>query len=148
MAHENIDGRRACVKTMIDQGIVISRTIMLEIAHQFDCSHTAIYADIRRLNGQPDSLRAQVCRQVSSQNGRAARLGIVGRIEIDEWIALREQYDNRCLKCHQQKPLVMDHVISLSIGGAHHISNIQPLCRRCNARKFTAIEDYRQNSSQ
>lgn len=49
----------------------------------------------------------------------------------------------RCLCCNMPGRLVFDHVIPLAAGGRNQIDNIQPLCRRCNARKGTGTTDYR-----
>jgi 5-methylcytosine-specific restriction endonuclease McrA len=54
-------------------------------------------------------------------------------------------YANRCLCCGASAPLVADHVIPLSRGGDHDITNIQPLCKPCNNRKGTRNTDYRRN---
>lgn len=61
-----------------------------------------------------------------------------------EWDALVALYRNLCLKCRKKfRKLTADHVIPLVRGGRHHISNIQPLCRRCNASKGVKIIDFR-----
>lgn len=60
-----------------------------------------------------------------------------------EFIALCEYYGNRCLCCGKEKNLTEDHIIPLSKNGTDYISNIQPLCRSCNARKHTRIIDFR-----
>lgn len=61
----------------------------------------------------------------------------------EEFKALCEQYDNRCLCCGQEKPLEFDHVIPISKGGSSDISNGQPLCRSCNSSKGDKTTDYR-----
>lgn len=53
----------------------------------------------------------------------------------NEWLELCSKYSNQCLKCGSSQLLVPDHVIPLKRGGVHHISNIQPLCNKCNIRK-------------
>lgn len=60
-----------------------------------------------------------------------------------EWEALLEYYDHTCLGCGTREGVFPDHVHPLSQGGADHISNVQPLCRSCNARKRNATIDYR-----
>lgn len=63
-----------------------------------------------------------------------------------EWEALKKKYHYRCLCCKRKEPeinLVADHVIPLAEGGAHDISNIQPLCWDCNSRKYTTTIDFR-----
>jgi 5-methylcytosine-specific restriction endonuclease McrA len=47
------------------------------------------------------------------------------------------------LCCKQEKPLTIDHVVPLSLGGSNSIDNLQPLCHQCNSRKGTRIIDYR-----
>lgn len=56
---------------------------------------------------------------------------------VEEWQALVEHYapDGRCLRCGKKRKLTADHVVMLSDGGANDITNIQPLCRRCNSKK-------------
>ncbi len=74
---------------------------------------------------------------------RAAKNGSGGTVTTTEWRALCEQYDNRCLACGNTGPLTADHIVPLSKGGRHDISNIQPLCRSCNSHKRTKTVDYR-----
>ena len=63
-----------------------------------------------------------------------------------EWMQVLLRYGNKCLSCGcdgSVEPLEKDHVVPVSQGGHNHISNIQPLCRRCNILKGTRDVDLR-----
>jgi 5-methylcytosine-specific restriction enzyme A len=83
----------------------------------------------------------------AGKHRRKARLrGNGGSYTPAEWIALKTQYDNRCLVCGKQEPeieLTVDHIIPLAKGGPNTINNIQPLCHLCNSLKGTDVKDYR-----
>jgi len=81
----------------------------------------------------------------------AKRKAAEGSHTTEEWVALKEQYHNHCLRCdkHQSeldRVLEQDHVIPLSRGGTNWITNIQPLCHECNGMggKGTKHIDYRE----
>lgn len=59
-----------------------------------------------------------------------------GSHTLEEWKELCEKFDNKCAKCKESKKLTKDHIKPLSAGGSDYISNIQPLCRNCNSRKW------------
>ena len=81
---------------------------------------------------------------VQRNRNRAMRLECEGHYAAAEFKALCEEYGNVCLRCgDNDAPLTPDHVISLTLGGSNWISNIQPLCRRCNSPKNIKIIDYR-----
>lgn len=49
-----------------------------------------------------------------------------------------------CMKCQSTSRLEVDHVVPLSWGGTNDISNLQVLCRSCNATKLNKnANDYR-----
>ena len=53
-----------------------------------------------------------------------------------DWQVVLTYHDNRCAYCGQDNlSLTQDHVIPLSRGGNHTISNIVPACQVCNSRK-------------
>ena len=60
-----------------------------------------------------------------------------------EWRTLCAKYGDHCLNCGESILLVPDHVTPLVSGGPHALSNIQPLCVKCNFRKGLQIIDYR-----
>lgn len=77
---------------------------------------------------------------------RARKWGAEGSYSFQQWEELKKKYNYMCLCCKQQEPfirLTTDHVVPLSRGGSNDISNIQPLCRSCNGRKFVSSTDYR-----
>jgi hypothetical protein len=81
------------------------------------------------------------------QRRRARQLGAEGSYTADQWTRLKAFYGNVCLCCgvHESvTKLTVDHVIPLAKGGSHYITNIQPLCMKCNAAKNTKDTDYRQ----
>jgi 5-methylcytosine-specific restriction endonuclease McrA len=83
-------------------------------------------------------------RQDRSSNLRFLRtLAAEGCFTRSEFKALCLRYGNVCLCCGKRRVLVPDHVIPLSRGGSNDISNIQPLCGKCNASKGARTIDYR-----
>lgn len=57
--------------------------------------------------------------------------------------ALVEFYQ-RCLRCGSVENLTLDHVVPISLGGAHACNNFQVLCKSCNSRKGArSSADYR-----
>lgn len=81
-----------------------------------------------------------------SNRRRAKEHAAPGAHTVEEWKALKAQYDYTCLCCGRREPqieLTRDHVVPLDLGGSDDITNIQPLCRSCNGAKGARITDYR-----
>ena len=78
------------------------------------------------------------------QNRRARLMEAEGSYTAQEFIDLCDKYGNICLACEESKPLTVDHIIPLSLGGSNTIDNIQPLCRSCNSRKRVTSIDFRE----
>jgi 5-methylcytosine-specific restriction endonuclease McrA len=82
-----------------------------------------------------------------AMGNRARRFGMkAGSFTHDEWQLMKLEGDNRCLCCKKQEPdisLEVDHIVPFKYGGEHKASNIQPLCRSCNASKGVKTIDYR-----
>lgn len=74
-------------------------------------------------------------------NLRAAR--DKGTHTQSQWVALCRRYRWHCARCGQRGPLTRDHIIPVSKGGSDHITNLQPLCGKCNSAKGTQTADYR-----
>jgi 5-methylcytosine-specific restriction endonuclease McrA len=54
-----------------------------------------------------------------------------------QWKELQEAFDHRCAYCGKRAKgrLTRDHIVPLSKGGPHTLSNIVPACSSCNSRK-------------
>lgn len=93
-----------------------------------------------RLNN-PDAYR------IIQNRAKARRVGSVGEFTETQWQQLKDAFGYRCPRCGRSEPditLSIDHIIPLARGGCNDISNIQPLCRACNAAKGArVIIDYR-----
>jgi 5-methylcytosine-specific restriction endonuclease McrA len=70
--------------------------------------------------------------QVEFANRKAKRLGIPGRLTVEDW---REAY-GPCVTCGANV-VTIDHIIPFFRNGPNVRSNIQPLCQSCNSRKST-----------
>lgn len=90
----------------------------------------------RKYQKNKDYYRLQVIKR------RARKKGVGGSFTQGEWEDLKKKYGNACPSCKQQVKLEIDHIIPISKGGSNNIENIQPLCRKCNAKKHTKIIIY------
>lgn len=56
-----------------------------------------------------------------------------GQYTQEEWVALKQKYGFKCLRCEVEgEKLYPDHIRSLCKDGSNLIHNIQPLCFKCN----------------
>ncbi|YCH06398.1 HNH endonuclease [Arthrobacter sp. alpha11c] len=62
-----------------------------------------------------------------------------------DWFAILVAADFRCTYCKDRTyDMQMDHVLPLSKGGPHCLSNVTPACRPCNLSKHdSTVEDWR-----
>jgi len=56
-------------------------------------------------------------------------------ITVEALSQLNKKQKGRCVYCHQEKKLTLDHVIPLSKGGRHMMSNVVLACLSCNSSK-------------
>lgn len=73
----------------------------------------------------------------ANNNSRRRSVERAGKgITRDEWLALKERFNNCCIYCGKKsKKLSRDHFIPLAAGGKHEKENIVPACMDCNLRK-------------
>lgn len=87
-------------------------------------------------------------RLIINARRRARKLALKGDFTVEEWAILCEHYGNICLRCEVAAPLTVDHIIPVTlVGSTNDISNLQPLCRPCNAAKRNKVIDYRPDKS-
>ncbi len=73
---------------------------------------------------------------VREQKRRARKAAVLNDFTAEQWDALKIAYRYRCAYCGEKpKNLTMDHVIPISKGGPHTLSNIVPACKTCNTAK-------------
>lgn len=87
---------------------------------------------------RPDMARLQ--RQVRYARKRAAGPTISTAL----WRDICKLYGNVCLRCGLDKPLTIDHITPVSLGGTNDLDNLQPLCGSCNSWKRQRVIDFRQ----
>ncbi|MFD1450863.1 HNH endonuclease [Oceanobacillus sojae] len=63
-----------------------------------------------------------------------------GSHTLEDWDKLKMKFNNKCAHCGEKKELTKDHIVPLLKGGTNYISNIQPLCRNCNSKKWAKDE--------
>jgi hypothetical protein len=126
-----------------------NRDAVIEKSKQYYYSHyeqrraTIKVSSVRWKRANPDAIR------VLDSRRRARKIGNGGSHTVKQWLALKAQYDHRCLCCGKQEPNVVlteDHVVPIAKGGTDNIDNIQPLCLSCNCSKQAKHTDYRPSS--
>lgn len=76
---------------------------------------------------------------------KARKKGAGGKFTLDEWLGLVLETGGVCPACKKRvgkTKLIPDHIVPLSKGGTNDISNIQPLCPKCNLKKATKTIRY------
>jgi len=79
------------------------------------------------------------------QRSYRKRFNTIGYFSFDQWTKLIKFYcpDLCCIRCKKKGFIIPDHILSASLGGSNDITNIQPICDRCNSTKGKNIIDYR-----
>ncbi len=65
------------------------------------------------------------------------------RIKLDPAVRqfVFDRDNHQCKHCGGRDRLEVDHIESIASGGSNDISNLQTLCRRCNAKKRDRPDD-------
>lgn len=82
---------------------------------------------------------------VYSKRYRFLKMNSGGSHTKIQWEELKKQFNYMCLCCKKFEPdikLTKDHILPISLGGKDDISNIQPLCKRCNSQKYNKHINY------
>lgn len=114
----------------------VPKSFFLDVDMTVESEIAAIEAEIFKIK-QTDPLER---REIDSKNRllrslRVKAANLRGTHTKDEWHALIVEFDSTCVRCSQRGLVVKDHIIPLYQGGSNHISNLQPLCARCNTSK-------------
>ena len=74
--------------------------------------------------------------RVNGNRRRARLLGVTGSgITTVELRMIAGASLGLCSYCNERRPLTLDHIEPLSLGGAHEPDNATMACRRCNSSK-------------
>ncbi len=69
------------------------------------------------------------------QRYRAKKRSLANTLTEEQWIEIRNKFNNRCAYCGKKTRLEQEHFVPLSKGGEYTSNNIIPACRSCNASK-------------
>jgi len=96
---------------------------------------------------EPDDVRALIIERELKDEARLARAAAAANrgalpadprrapIPSDMKAEVWRRDRGRCVNCGSSEKLEFDHVIPVSMGGAHTVGNLQLLCVSCNAAK-------------
>ena len=82
-------------------------------------------------------------KELDYQQPRRIAQQFIGKKNVRYFIFKRD--GDKCLNpsCKTGKPLTIDHIVPIHLGGENKLSNLQTLCKSCNSSKGTKIIDYR-----
>lgn len=69
--------------------------------------------------------------------------GATGKHTLKQWEELKRKCGYKCQHCGRSESIVAltrDHIVPIARGGSNDISNIQPLCKKCNSSKHNKLE--------
>lgn len=98
-----------------------------------------------RKNPEPQKAAARKRSRFAFHKRKARILQNGGELTAAQWRGVCARYNHKCLRCGLRKPLTIDHVLPLSMGGNNDVSNVQPLCLDCNLQKGARHIDYRRD---
>lgn len=140
MTQSNIYDRRKYIKSLLDNGETVDNGRARDIAKQWNSSLPAILNDLTVIRGEQSYYGLKP--QYETQNIRAARMGICGKLTEKDWNNALKRTNNCCAICGRNDiDLTIDHIIPISRGGTNTPDNIQPLCKSCNCRKGNSTPD-------
>lgn len=96
-----------------------------------------------RYAANPGKEKIKIKEYSKTEHGRAVQIAkwhryrsrkLSGKVTASQIRALLQTH-KACVICSENKKLEIDHIVPLSKGGNHHISNLQVLCRSCNRKK-------------
>lgn len=125
---------KEAVKKYLAQYYVNHRSRLLAQGAKYRATHQEQVQDNRR--------KWQAAHPEHSQLKKAARRArklSAERADLTtaQWSAIKQLYGFRCVYCGASpKRLTQDHIIPLSKGGNHTVSNVVPACHSCNSRKW------------
>jgi len=119
-----------------------------ELFHKDKRTSLGIKSDCKSCHSKVSiATRNPVLTRARSQRNEAARrarkAGSGGIVTAQDWADLLGILGTKCLKCGAMGSVTQDHIVPISRGGAHHPTNLQPLCRPCNEKKQARTADYR-----
>lgn len=119
-----------------------ARAVEQEARREQAARHKAERAAMR----EADRLAAPA-RRIAYDRAKAARRRAIargapcGRVHPDDLVMLRALQGNRCAYCGSDETLTLDHIVPVTRGGSHDLSNFQFLCLFHNISKGNHDDD-------
>lgn len=80
-------------------------------------------------------------RQYSAQR-RAVQASVpINDFTEDDWSKILESFDKKCSYCGRRTKLEQEHIVPITKGGSHTMTNIIPACKSCNSSKRQRLLD-------
>ena len=98
----------------------------------------AVYKKIEEWHDNHPEKRFEI-----QQRYRARKKNAKGEFRAEDITRMAELQEHKCLRCGEEKPLTVDHIVPLSQGGDNFLENLQLLCQSCNSKKHVNTKDYR-----